>query len=100
MEKFTVDHNGELICLKKSTTFGWGVIHPYKDEDGSINWFNIITGGSWANLFLWGFITAIIVGVIFEYTSNINTLIGCFDNIITLENCKQAFENSNLILNP
>ena len=98
MERFYLD--GELICFNKSKIFGWSVIHPWKNDDGSINWFNIITGGSWANLFLWAFITAIIVGVIFEYTSNLNTLIGCFDNIVTLENCKQAFGNSNLILNP
>ncbi len=94
MEKVYVDK--ELIYLKKSTTFGWGVVYPWKNEDGSINWFNMITGGSWVNFFLWLFITLIIIGVIVEYTSNINTLISCFDNLINLENCKQAFGGSNL----
>ncbi len=98
MEKVNV--NGESVYLKKSNIFGWAVIHPWKNDDGSINWLNLITGGSWANFFLWAFITAIIIGVIFEYTSNINTLISCFDNFVNLENCKQTFGNSTLIISP
>ena len=94
MEKVFVKE--DLIHLKKSNIFGWSVIHPYKNEDGSINWFNLITGGSWANFFMWIFITLIIVGVIIEYTNNINYLVGCFDNLINLENCKQVFGGSNL----
>ncbi len=87
--------NNELLHLKKGM-FGWNIVYPWKNEDGTINWFNLFTGGSWANFFLWLFIVVIIVGVVFEYTSNINTLIGCFDNLINLENCKEAFGGSNL----
>lgn len=29
--------------------FGYRVVHPIKREDGSINWFNLFTGG-WGNL--------------------------------------------------
>ena len=36
------------IYLKKDF-FGWRVVQPYKNEDGSMNWFNFITGG-WKNL--------------------------------------------------
>ncbi len=97
MEKVYVE--GEFVCLKKSNLFGWSVVHPWKNDDGSINWFNFITGGSWAKLFMWLFIVTIIVGVIIEYTSNISSLLGCFDNLINLENCKQAFGGSNLYWN-
>ena len=85
----------EVIHLNKGM-FGWNVVHPWKNEDGSYNWFNLITGGSWTNLFMWIFIAVIIVGVVYEYTSNINTLVSCFDNLINLENCKEAFGGSNL----
>ena len=94
MEKVFIE--GDLIYLKKSNIFGWIVVHPYKKDDGSIDWFNLITGGSKANLFMWLFITLIIVGVIIEYTNNINHLVSCFDNLINLENCKQVFGGSNL----
>ena len=98
MEKVYV--GGEFVCLKKSSVFGWTVIHPYKNDDGSINGFNLLTGGSWANFTMWIVITLIIVGVLFEYTSNINTLISCFDNPINLQNCKEAFGYTELIFNP
>lgn len=38
----------EQIYLSKDF-FGWKVVHPIKNEDGSYNWFNILIG-SWWNL--------------------------------------------------
>jgi hypothetical protein len=40
----TVEVNGEKVHLKKDF-LGWKVIHPYKNEDGKINWGNLIFGG-------------------------------------------------------
>lgn len=34
----------EKVFLKKDY-FGWRVVEPYKNEDGSINWFIVLTGG-------------------------------------------------------
>lgn len=34
----------EKVYLKKDI-FGWRVIQPWKNEDGTINWFNLLTGG-------------------------------------------------------
>jgi len=44
-----VEVDNEEVYLKKSFD-GWRVIHPFKNDDGSINWFNISTGGSYWNL--------------------------------------------------
>ena len=41
---------GENVYLKKDV-FGWRVVSPWKNEDGTINWFNLLTGGK-RNLFL------------------------------------------------
>lgn len=41
---------GEKIYLKKSKIFNeWAVVHPIKNKDGSVNWFNLLIG-SWGNL--------------------------------------------------
>ena len=42
----TIELDGEKIHLRKSTLFkmGWNVVHPVKNDDGSINWFNALCG--------------------------------------------------------
>jgi len=40
----------EGVYLKRTKLGGCRIIHPYKNEDGTINWFNVWTGGSWFNL--------------------------------------------------
>ena len=37
----------DKVYLKKDI-FGWRVVQPYKNEDGSLNWTNILFGG-WRN---------------------------------------------------
>lgn len=49
----------DKVYMKKDM-FGWRVVHPIKNEDGSLNWFNIFTGGSWGNLILIIFIVGVI----------------------------------------
>lgn len=93
IKKIQVD--GENVYLKKSNWFGWGIIYPWKNEAGSINWFNLLTGGTWAKLILVILIVFLILVAISEYTKNISTLINCFDNPLTLNDCIQAF-NPNL----
>ena len=67
-----IELNGDTIHLHKSKWFGWGVVYPLKNEDGSKNWFNIITGGSiWKLIFILVFM-AIMYGAIMEYRGNMD----------------------------
>ena len=91
--------NNEIVFLKKGI-FGWGVVYPWKNEDGSLNWFNLLTGGSWLNLIIVIFLTLIIVAAVYEYVNNINLLLDCFKDPISLENCKQSFGYSPLRITP
>jgi len=91
--------NGESIHLKKGF-LGWHIIYPWKNNDGSINWFNLLTGGSWLKLIILIVLVLLIVGAIYEYTSNINTLLSCFKDPIMLEECKRVFGNPDIVFNP
>ena len=35
---------GEKVYMKKDW-LGWRIVNPIKNEDGSLNWFNILVGG-------------------------------------------------------
>jgi len=87
----------EKIYLKKSKAFGWEVVHPYRNEDGTINWFNFLTGGSWWNLFVVGIIVVIILGCVYQYSKDINILLDCFRVPGQLEVCKQSFGYYHII---
>jgi hypothetical protein len=58
--------DGEKVYLKKGAYFGWRVIRQIKNEDGSWNWKNLISGGSWLRLILIIGFVAICLGAIFE----------------------------------
>ena len=45
-----MEYNDDGSYLKKDELFGYRVIYPYKNPDGTIHWFNLLTGGSWAKL--------------------------------------------------
>lgn len=75
-----INLNDETIHLKKSYD-GWRVVYPLKNEDGSYNWFNIITGGSYWKLFTVLLIVAIILGVIWEYHTNLSYCAKVLSNI-------------------
>ena len=34
----------DKVYMKKDM-FGWRIVQPMKNEDGTLNWFNILTGG-------------------------------------------------------
>ncbi len=50
------------------------VVHPIKNEDGSWNWFNLFTGGSWFNVIVVGAIVLITLAILQEYSSNVKFL--------------------------
>ena len=43
-----VEIDGKKIYLKKRM-FGYKIVYPIRNEDGSINWINLLFGG-WGNL--------------------------------------------------
>ena len=50
--------NNEVVAMTKGM-FGWRVVHPIKNSNGSINWINLSVGG-WGNLIMLLFIFLII----------------------------------------
>ena len=36
---------GDKVYMKKDL-FGWRIVQPIHNEDGTLNWFNILTGGT------------------------------------------------------
>ena len=80
----------QLNYLRNSQIFGWGVVYPIKNEDGSINWFNLLTGGSWIRLLMLVVFIAILLFAIAEYAGNAEALILC----------KQTLEAQNILRIP
>ncbi len=56
----------EGLYIKKSFD-GYRVVHPMKNDDGSTNWFNILTGGNWWSLLKTLFLLFIIFAVSLSY---------------------------------
>lgn len=90
---------GEKVYLRKDK-LGYHVVHPVKNKDGSMNWFNFLTGGSWWNLVIIIFIVATILGMLYEYSTMVNMFLNCFSGPIQLEICKQSFGVPGLNIYP
>lgn len=93
LEKENVD--GKIKFYKRRE------VYPIFNEDGQINWFNFLTGGSWKNLIYTIILIAIIIGMIFEYHQNlevcaeiISTQIQSVDLPINLPAVNFTSENS------
>ncbi len=71
----------ERVYLKKDF-MGWRVVEPYKNEDGTINWFNFVLGGKRG--IVWLTIILLITGMLYL---GINQLISNY-KVIANEPCK------------
>lgn len=80
----------EKVYLKKGFK-GWTVVHPIRNEDGTLNLKNLLIGGSWWNLIIVLVIVAVMLGVLYEYSSTINNLLECFRDPVKLEQCRQLY---------
>jgi hypothetical protein len=67
----------DKVKLTYSSLFGWKVVYPYRNEDGTINWKNLISGGSWYKLGIVIFIVLIILGCISEYSNSVKIANDC-----------------------
>ena len=56
---------GEKVYLKKDW-LGWRVVHPIKNEDGTINWFNLIFGSK-SNLIFLILVLLLLIGFYFGF---------------------------------
>ena len=56
----------EVFAIRRSFD-GWRVVYPMKNQDGSLNWKNIILGGGWGNALRWLMILALILLFFYVY---------------------------------
>ena len=63
---------GEKVYLRKDF-LGWRIIKPIKNEDGSVNWPNLLFGG-WRNLLMLLFILALVLLHLHEDKLNIQAV--------------------------
>jgi len=61
----------EGLYIKHSKFFGSRVIYPIKNDDGSINWFNILTGGSYGKLLILLIILFLIFFMTYSYMRDV-----------------------------
>ena len=85
---------GEKVYLKKDF-LGWRVVNPIRNEDGSMNWFNLIFGSKSNLLFL---VILLIFGVALYF--GINELIGAYKDVAAnpcafCEDCYSRTINTN-----
>jgi hypothetical protein len=78
---------GEIVYYKKRQ------VYPSINKDGSINWFNFLTGGSWFRLIILIILIGIIIGFIFEYNSNLKECEKVMSewNIIKINNSNTSY---------
>ena len=55
--------NNETIHLKK-TYFGYRIVHPIKNQDGTTNWINLLIGG-WGNFWTLMFIMLVLLSFLY-----------------------------------
>lgn len=79
MTTHKIQIDNETINLKKSKLFGWGVVYPIQ-ENGKINWYNLLTGGNWVKLIITIGIIIITLGAINEYYTAVKIANDCLQN--------------------
>ena len=57
--------------IKRSKFWGDRIVFPFKNEDGSLNWFNITTGGAWGKLLTTFIIFLMIMASIYAYKNDV-----------------------------
>lgn len=95
----------EGVLVRKGK-LGYRLIYPYKRDDGSINWFNALCGGSWWNFGVTLFVVMAILVSVYSYKHDIavyqNVTDFCFQqpcewcNRITAAKLQQSQFNINL----
>lgn len=78
-----IEIDGERVFISKSDIFGYKVVHPYK-IDGKINWKNLLIGGSWWNVLIYGFLILMVLVAIHEYSTAVKIANDCLSRQIII----------------
>jgi len=70
----------EKVHLKKAID-GWRVVYPIKKSDGSIDWFVVLTGGSWAIFIKTLLFVAVLLLVTWSYSHDTGQCRDLIENI-------------------
>ncbi len=73
--------SGEPVYLVNSKLFGWGVVHPNKNEDGTWNWKNFLIGGNWPKFIAMIVILLIVLGLFFEHATFVKVANECLQQL-------------------
>jgi hypothetical protein len=75
-----ITKKGDKIEIKKSFDT-WKVVYPVKNKDGTWNWFNLLTGGSWIKLLIMIVIVFIVIGCVYEYSIAVEKANDCITKL-------------------
>jgi len=93
--KSNIEKIRDNLYIKKGIT-GYRIVYPIKNEDGSINWHNLIYGGNiWNFLKIMLFFVLIFI-VMFAYSHDTQT---CRDTMNNLTNICIQINNATLTQN-
>lgn len=73
------DIEGTRVPMKKSK-LGWRVVSPIKREDGSLHFFNLLTGG-WGSLFITTLIVIILVSQLYLFRAQLEEIESHYEKI-------------------
>jgi len=65
------------VHVVRDKLFRYRIIYPNKNEDGTWNWFNFLTGGSWGNIIMVFIIVCVMVGLVLAYKHDVHALVEC-----------------------
>lgn len=69
------------VYAKRDKLFRWRLVFPNKNTDGTINWFNLITGGSWGNIIGVFIIVCVMIGLVLAYKHDVAALVECCNRV-------------------
>jgi len=91
------------VYVKKDKYFRYRLIFPPKNEDGTINIFNLITGGSWGRFVMVLLICTLIIASVFMYKHDIRAVADYYNrtcdcsskiDIIGIPNVSHSYPNT------
>lgn len=81
----------EGLYVKKGFD-GYRIIHPWKNEDGTINYKNLLCHGSYWNLLKLGFILFILLGLSYGYYHDVKVYKEAYEEMIQNPDCVAALK--------
>ena len=65
------------VNVVRDKLFGYRIVHPIKNKDGTLNWKNLLIGGSWGNLLMVVALVALMVYLVWQYNQDISQAVEC-----------------------